>query len=326
VSRPSHRSRRRRRLTWIAGLAAIVAAGCTHLDYGQDLREATGRPDRVVIAKVPFFPQEKYQCGPAAMAMALGWSGIALAPEDLVAEVYTPSRQGSLQTGLIAAARRHGRLAYQINAPDKLLDEIAAGHPVIVLQNLGTGLYPAWHYAVVLGFDRSADAVILNTGTDEARPVAWSRFLFTWERSQYWGLLVLPPGKLPADDNEGAYLGAALGLEQARRWHAAAGAYAAALQRWPDSLGALIGLGNAHIMQNEWALAESTLRQAVAIHPQSGEAANNLAHVLARRGQTEEALEWARRAVAAGGPNQAIYLQTLHEIEFQTTPAIPQKP
>jgi hypothetical protein len=312
-----HRLGRRLGFIWIACLTAIAAAGCTHLDHGRDLREAIDRPDRTMIAGVPFFPQEKYQCGPAAMAMALGWSGIALAPEDLVDEVYTPSRQGSLQAGLITAARRHGRLAYPLEGPAKLLNELEAGHPVIVLQNRGTKLYPAWHYAVALGFDRPGDAVILNTGTQEARKAAWSRFLFTWERSRYWGLLVLPPGRLPADDNEAAYLKAALGLEQARQWAAAAGAYDAALQRWPASLGALIGLGNAHIMQGEWDLAESVLRKAAAVNPRSGDAANNLAHVLARRGQAAEALEWARRAVAAGGPHLAIYRQTLQEIEAQ---------
>ncbi len=250
----------------------------------------------------------------------LGWSGLAVAPEDLVDEVYTPFRRGSLQSGLITAARRHGRLPYVIQGPDKLLKEIAAGHPAIVLQNLGTAWHPAWHYAVVLGFDRAGDAIILHTGTDEGRTVAWSRFLFTWERSQYWGLVVLPPGRLPADVNENAYLQAVLGLEQAGQWAAASGAYEAALQRWPQWLEALIGLGNAYIMQGEWKAAEAALRRAVAVNPQSGDAANNLAHVLARHGQIEEALEWSRRAVAIGGPNQTIYRQTLEEIEAMRKP------
>ncbi len=146
---------------------AVMAGACTHLDHGQDLRRGTHLPDRVEIAEVPFYPQAAYQCGPAAMAMVLGWSGLALKPEDLVSEVYIPSRQGSLQTRLIGAARRHDRLAYELQGVDALLGEVAAGHPVIVLQNLGTGWYPVWHYAVVMGFDRTADAIILHTGIDQ---------------------------------------------------------------------------------------------------------------------------------------------------------------
>lgn len=308
-------SRHRRHLILILLLAAVVAGGCTHLDHGRDLREATRLPDRATVEDVPFFPQAQYQCGPAAMAMALGWSGRHRAPEDLVSEIYTPSKHGSLQTGLITAARRNGRLAYVLHGPGKLLAEVAAGHPVIVLQNLGTGWYPAWHYAVVVGFDRPGDTIILHTGTDRARPVAWSRFLFTWERSQYWGLVVLPPGKLPADENESAYLKAALGLEQARQWEAAARAYAVASQRWPGSPGVLIGLASSQIAMGDWAAAERTLRKAVDVDPESADAANNLAHVLARRGRPEEGLQWARRAVDIGGPHQAIYRQTLQEIE-----------
>ncbi|MDJ0722969.1 MAG: PA2778 family cysteine peptidase [Desulfobacterales bacterium] len=306
--------------------AVLTVGGCTHRGHGRLLREATRLPDRVVVDDVPFFPQEEYQCGPASMAMVLAWSGDEVAVDDLVRQVYLPHRQGSLQTGLISGARRHARLGYVIAGPDKLLDEIAAGHPVIVLQNLGTDWYPAWHYAVVVGFDRRAEAIILHTGTHEARQTGWSRFLFTWERGRYWGLVVLPPGRLPADDDEGAYLRAVLGLEQAQQWEAAARAYAAALQRWPDSLGALIGLGNAHIMQGAWGPAEAALRRAVAVHPASGDAANNLAHVLAQQGRAEEALAWARRAVAIGGPNQAIYHQTLHEIEAIPAPETPKQP
>lgn len=304
-----------RRMIVLLLLTGAAVGACTHLDHGQDLRRGTLLPERVEITEVPFHPQEAYQCGPAAMAMALGWSGLALTPDELVDEVYTPARRGSLQTGLISAARRHDRLAYAFNGVDKLLGEVAAGHPVIVLQNLGTGWYPVWHYAVVVGFERTADTVILHTGIDQAREDDWSRFLFTWERSQYWGLVVLPPGRLPADADENAYLNAALGLEQARRWDAAARAYAAALKRWPASLGALVGLANCHIALKDWVAAEHTLRRAVDAAPGSGDAANNLAHVLNRRGQREEALVWARRAVAIGGPHQAVYRQTLQEIE-----------
>ena len=296
-------------------MTAVLAGACTHLDHGQDLRRGTHLPDRVEIAEVPFYPQAAYQCGPAAMAMVLGWSGLPLTPDHLVSEVYTPSRQGSLQTGLISAARRHDRLAYAFQGVNELLGEITEGHPVIVLQNLGTDWYPVWHYAVVVGFDRQADAIILHTGLHQAREDAWSRFLFTWERSQYWGLVVLPPGSLPAQADENAYLKAVLGLEQARRWDAAAQAYTAALSRWPASLGALIGLANCRIALGQWSAAEFTLRRAVDAAPGSGDAANNLAHVLAQRGQREEALIWARRAVEIGGPHQAIYRQTLHEIE-----------
>jgi hypothetical protein len=61
---------------------------------------------------------------------------------------------------MIGAARRHGRLAYLITGPDSMFEEVAAGHPVIVLQNLGLSWYPVWHYAVVVGYDQLGSAEI----------------------------------------------------------------------------------------------------------------------------------------------------------------------
>lgn len=45
-----------------------------------------------------------------------------------------------------AAARRHGAVAYVLpDRLDALLEEITAGHPVVVLQNLGLQWIPSWH-------------------------------------------------------------------------------------------------------------------------------------------------------------------------------------
>ena len=95
------------------------------------------------LTAVPFFPQKEYQCVPAALAIAISWSGLPARPEDLVEEACTPSRKGSLQVAMIATARRHGRLAYEISDLESLFPEIAAGHPVIILQNLGFSWFPA---------------------------------------------------------------------------------------------------------------------------------------------------------------------------------------
>ncbi len=65
---------------------------------------------------------------------------------------------------MIGAARRHGRVAYVISSPEELLVEVAAGNPVIVLQNLGLSWVPVWHYAVVIGYDGDADMVTLHSG------------------------------------------------------------------------------------------------------------------------------------------------------------------
>ena len=92
--------------------------------------------------------------------MVLSWSGLQIGPDELTPQVYTPSLKRSLQPPIVAATRRRGRVAYPVSGANELLQEIAAGHPAIVLQNLGLSWIPVWHYAVVIGYDIDADLII----------------------------------------------------------------------------------------------------------------------------------------------------------------------
>ena len=147
---------------------------------------------------MPFFAQEELQCGPAALAMALDWSGLALTPAELAPQVYTEERKGSLQLSLVAAARRAGRLAVQVHGLRELAAELAAGNPVVLLQNLGLDWWHVWHYSVAVGYDLDRNVMILNSGAEERREVPLSTFDRTWRRAQEWGLVVTPPQRLPA--------------------------------------------------------------------------------------------------------------------------------
>jgi hypothetical protein len=283
-------------------------------------------PERVTIAGVPFFAQEQYQCGPAAMAMALGWSGVKLTPDELAPEVYTPGLEGSLQSALVGAARRHGRIAYPISGTEVLLTELAAQHPVIVLVNRSFAWYPKWHYAVAIGYDRPAGEIILHSGATEGERLSLRVFNNIWQRGDYWGLLVLPPGELPATAGEDAWLEAVLGLERAGQTEAAIIAFETAVQKWPANFSAWMGLGNNRYKADDMAAAAKAFEQAVRLDPKSGPALNNLAYVLWTLGRRNEALKFARQAVALGGPLQEKFQKTLSEIENNPSPYSQEKP
>jgi tetratricopeptide (TPR) repeat protein len=221
---------------------------------------------------------------------------------------------------MIAAARRLGRIAYVITGADALLREVAAGHPVIVLQNLGLSWFPVWHYAVVIGFDRAADDIVLHTGLSPRKNMPYPLFRNTWSRAGDWGLLVLEPGRIPATAEEGRFIESVLGLEKARRHADAAAGYMTALERWPLNLTAMMGLGNCRYALGDLEGAAQAFRSAVEAHPQSGSAFNNLAHVLSAQGKKEEALEAAGQAVARGGPLKETYEKTLQEIRSASSP------
>jgi hypothetical protein len=304
-------------------LAACAAPGV------DPVRHAPGDlPRTAQVGDVPFVAQEKYYCGPASLAMTLAWSGRPVEQETLAGQVYTPGKTGTLRRDLVTGARRQGRLAVRLAddatpaepALRTLLAEVAAGHPVIVFQNLGLAAVPQWHFAVVTGYDLDAGEIVLHSGTTAGKRRALDGFARTWARGDRWALAVLPPDRLPATADRRAVMTAAQGLERAGRNAAAAQAYAAILTRWPALYAARIGRGNALYALGRYAEATRALRTATQRRPAAPEAWNNLAYAEAARGNLEAALSAARTAVekaqAAGfdGTAMARYRDTLREI------------
>ena len=291
----------------------LALPGCAILSSGS-MFQTPDRPARAIVDTVPFFDQEKFQCGPAALAMALTWSGNPVQPADLTKEVFTTDLKGCLQSALIGATRRNGRVAYVINGSEALLDEVSAGNPVIVLVNIGLSWYPKWHYAVVIGFDRERDEIILHSGHIANEHLSSRVFLNIWHRSDFWGLLVLPPERLPAGAGELEWLEAVAGLETTDRWQGSAAGYGAALKRWPESFAAWMGLGNSRFNLHDLAGSAEAFRRAATLQPKSGIPLNNLAQVLSAQGRHDEAVAAAQQAVDRGGPFIDDFRQTLKEI------------
>jgi len=300
----------------LASLIALGLSACARPDPPRIPIDARGLAPSVSLTSVPFHPQtERRDCGPAALAMMLGWTGINTNPTALAPAVYTPGREGTLQSDIIQATRRSGRLPVPVRSFDDLLAELDAGNPVLVLQNLGIDQWPLWHYAVAMGYDLESATLFLHSGREQRFATSFSDFEKSWQSSEQWGLTVTTPEMLPATLDQADGLKAANGLEQAGRHAAASKTYSSLLDRWPDSLPALMGFGNARYAQGDVETAQRTFRHAVALHPEAAEAWNNLAVSLGDIGRREEAFRAAKEAVRLGGPNKAIALQTLAELE-----------
>jgi hypothetical protein len=293
----------------------LLLTGCAPLQSDRLLATAGAFPEPVELDEVPFFPQEDYQCGPAALATVLNWSGLSTTPEALAPQVYLPERQGSLQVELVASTRRQGRVPYVLRPQlESLATEVASGHPVLVLQNLGLDWIPNWHYAVVVGLDLPAGHVVLRSGRERRRITPLPLFERTWRRGDYWAMVALPPDRLPYTAEELPYLQAVAALERLGHAEEAAIAYGTALRRWPKSFAAQMGLGNARYARGDRKGAEEAFRRATRDHPNEAPAFNNLAQVLADQRRWKEAERAARRAVELGGPQLEIYQETLGHI------------
>lgn len=254
------------------------------------------------IKDVPFFPQTDYQCGPAALATVMGTAGSRVVPDDLVDEVYLPARRGSLQVEMLAAPRRHGLVAWQLPARyDALLREVAAGNPVLVLQDLGIWPVTSWHYAVVVGFDYESGMLYLRSGETERQVLPFTIFELTWKRGGYWAMVVNRPGTLPATATEASYLPSMMAFERTASPAASRDAWEAFLARWPGNAFGSVALSNRYYAEGRLPLAEAVLRQASAKNAGSAEILNNHAQVLSDMGHLDEALAVIDRAAAVAG-------------------------
>jgi hypothetical protein len=295
----------------------LLLAGCAGRETEALVAAPQGLPPAARVAGVPFHPQGEDYCGPASLAMALGWAG-RTAPPSI--QVYTPGKAGSLTTDMEGAARRQGMLAVRLRSLGQVLAELAAGRPVVVFQNLGLEVQPRWHFAVATGYDLPGRRLTLHSGFDPDLDMSLDTFEHTWARAGRWALAVLPPDQLPMSAAVNDAVDGAAGLERAGRAAEAAQAYAAILERWPDSLAAAIGLGNALYAAGRIEAAEAAFRQAVLQHPQAAAAWNNLAHVLLERGHAPEAEASALRAVGLDAESET-YAATLAEIRTSASTA-----
>ncbi|WOB06649.1 PA2778 family cysteine peptidase [Piscinibacter gummiphilus] len=285
-----------RRRTCLA-LTFAPLAGCAVQAEAWLAEAPAGLPTRLELSRTPFFPQTDLHCGPAALATALGAVGLVASPAQLGGEVFLPARGGSLQAEMLAGARRHGAVAVRIpGTVEAVLREVAAGHVVVVLLNLGLAIAPRWHYAVVVGYDLDQRELLMRSGTVERDRIALRTFEHTWARADHWAFVALPPGRWPLTARASAAVEAAVGFERSASPAQALKVYESGLERWPESLPLAIGLGTSAYAVRDTARAKDVFRRAGEQHG-SGAAWLNLARLLQAEGKRDDAIAAAQRAL-----------------------------
>lgn len=298
------------------GILVLFLMGCASATPQADalLVGSKNNPAAKVIGVVPFVEQTAGYCGPATLTMALQWAGKNISVEELSSQVYTPGMKGSLQTDMISASRRQGMMAFPIEGFAALIQEINAGHPVIVFENLSVSWYPQWHYAIVFGYDLSAQKVTMHSGPEAFKNWDIRKFERSWSLGGYWGLVVLKPDQLSASANELAHASAAASLERIGKIEEANTAYQKILQRWPRSLVAHIGLANIAYTKRDYKRAVIFLDQARVDHPDSAVVWHNLVFAEAAAGNALEARRSALEALKHATPESRIeYADSLKE-------------
>jgi predicted double-glycine peptidase len=171
-----------------AVLLCFALSSCTESSKSSG-RSLTSAASARIIKSVPFFPQEEYQCGPAAMASVLNYRGVKTTPEEVASAIYSKSARGTLNFDMIFYAEKKGLFArqYQGNLAD-LKYRINNSHPLIVMVDYGFLIYQKNHFMVVVGYDNGN--VIVHSGKDSFKRVPVDDFLKTWQKTNNWTLLI----------------------------------------------------------------------------------------------------------------------------------------
>lgn len=284
--------------TLLAVGSLLLLSACA-TDIRQMSRSLDQYDAAVELTSVPFYPQTTDQCGPAALASTLNVAGVDTTAEELRDLTYIPGRQGSLQPELLAATRRFHRIPYPIDpTSDALIAELEAGRPVLVLQNLGTGITPIWHYAVVVGYLPGDRKFVLRSGVNERHLLRRLTFLRSWKRADYWGFVVLSPGAMPANADPQRYLRAVAALESVGDFRSTLPAYAAATEAWPDRALPWLGLGNASYATGDLDAARIAYETSVSLDDGNVIAMNNLSQVYLELGCVGRAYATLQEALA----------------------------
>ncbi len=103
-----------------------------------------------ILLDVPFYSQQAYQCGPAAMASVMNYWGRPGSPKTIAAEMFSETARGSLTLDMYLYAAENGFEARQGRASvAEIRHRVDSREPVIVLVDNGFWFVRRGHYLVV---------------------------------------------------------------------------------------------------------------------------------------------------------------------------------
>lgn len=203
---------------WWAGVLVLLMTGCASVER-PDLRQL---PERVELNGVPFFRGNANQSGPQVLASMFSEQRIRTTPGLLTKPLKLPGAEDALQSNMEKLVSEYGLLVYPLDKSlSALLTQVAAGYPVMLRFTDGT-VWSTPRYAMLVGFNRTKQTVLLRAGMERRRLMDFDKFESAWKDAGGWAVLVVSPGQLPAHVDRARWLKAANDLSRAGQEQASA--------------------------------------------------------------------------------------------------------
>jgi predicted double-glycine peptidase len=154
--------------------------------------------DARMIVQVPYFEQEDFQCGPAALATVINYwhikdekSDKRITVDSIIAEIYSPSAKGVLGLDLEFYARKLGFNVVQYSGTlEEIKRSIDAKSPIIILVDYGATFLQQNHFMVAKGYTH--DSIVFNSGRRENQLISNEALMRIWKKTGFWALTVKP--------------------------------------------------------------------------------------------------------------------------------------
>lgn len=206
-----------RSLVLIVGCVAGLA-GCA----GSVAPEIKRLPERVELSGT-FYRGQSYQSGPQVLASLLSQQGIVITPGLLDKPLHLPGAEDRLQQNMQNLAREYGMVVYPLDSHlPALLAQVAAGYPVMVRFTEGSAFWAEPRYAILAGYNRQKQTVLLRAGMDRRLLMGFSTFESAFENAGGWAVLIQKPDQIPANVDQQRWLKAASDLAQSGQEQSAA--------------------------------------------------------------------------------------------------------
>jgi ABC-type bacteriocin/lantibiotic exporter with double-glycine peptidase domain len=139
-----------------------------------------------------------------------------ISPGLLEKPLHLPGAEDKLQQNMQNLAREYGMVVYPVDARlPALLTQVAAGYPVMVRFSEGSAFWAEPRYAILSGYDRKKQKVLLRAGMNRRELMSFSSFESALEKSGGWAVLIQKPTQIPASVDRQRWLKAADELAQA---------------------------------------------------------------------------------------------------------------
>jgi ABC-type bacteriocin/lantibiotic exporter with double-glycine peptidase domain len=148
-----------------------------------------------VLSDVPFFRQNQYDCGPAALACVYNFLGVRQDPQEIANRVYSRKHKGSLNLQMLIDARQQGLVATMYSGSfEQIKQAIDNEIPLILMLSDEPEDEDSLHYVVVVGYEGdNLSAIVVHDGYESFKQYTRDMVERKWSATGYCTIEIRSP-------------------------------------------------------------------------------------------------------------------------------------